>query len=309
YFVACLPVYALLAGIGIDSLLKMLPQQRIAQPVLLSAYTIILLTQVFWWRGALRFVDSQHMEYPQFTTPMHYLQTIENDLQNAEDVIIVSYGMAWNQHHESVVWDVLLEGDVQCVRTIIGDGYAVFPENPFTVMIAPDAPENPVRNLYTTDTPEFYPERPGGAGYTRYDWETPPDWTFSPINPIDPATFDMGVELTGYYADDNKLALEWRLPDGRRGQDYQFTAQFFDANGERVGQYDNTFWHGRHWCPGDRLITYGDVETPENAVELHVGLYQFGTGRDAGRFLNASVIQPDAAPGQSVIISLTDDTE
>ncbi len=43
-----------------------------------------------------------------------------------DDVVIVAGGMPWDLHHEVARWYTLLWDRVNCVRTIILDGYAVF---------------------------------------------------------------------------------------------------------------------------------------------------------------------------------------
>lgn len=305
YFIPTLPVMALLAGIGTAWIASIVPLQPSGRSIIVVAYCVILLTQGLWWRGMLRYVDDNHIVYPGFTTPLHYLHDIRDALRPYDDVVVISYGMSWNLHHESAVWPVLLRDEARCVRTLVGNGYAVFPSQPFAVLVAPDAPENPVLNLYATQTGRIYEERPGGGDYRLYVHEQAPDWTLTPITPLEPALFDNGVRLTGYYVGDGWLVLQWRLPDGERGQDYQYSGQIFDADGERLAQVDRVFWHGRHWCADDRLITWVPLDMPAGAQSLHVSLYELGTGRDAGRFFNADVLDAlGNAIGQQVVIPL-----
>ena len=213
--------------------------------------------------------------------------------------------MSWNLHHEVAVWDTLLWRDVACVRALRGDGYAVFPDRAFTVVIAPDAPADPVRNVYRTATPELFPMRKGGADYVVHRWASAPHWNGIPISSIDPARFDNGVELTGYGLAADQIVLTWRLPKQAVGNDYQYSAQLYDTDGGRLGQLDATFWHGRHWCAGDQLYTWGALPAAAEAVLLKVAMYRLGVGKDQGRFFNADVLDEMGNPkGQAVDISL-----
>ena len=101
------------------------------------------------------------------------------------------------------------------------------------------------------------------------------------------------------------MILEWQLPARQVGADFQFSAQLYDEVGERIGQLDATFWHGRHWCAGDRLLTWGPIYTDAGATTLKVALYRLGSGKDAGRIANLDVLDAQGnAVGQSVDIAL-----
>ena len=101
------------------------------------------------------------------------------------------------------------------------------------------------------------------------------------------------------------MTLEWQLPAQEIGADYQFSAQLFDEHGRRVSQLDATFWHGRHWCAGDRLLTWGPIDTDSNAQTLKVALYKLALGAQADRFTNLHVLDALGNPkGQSVDIQL-----
>ena len=309
YFIPVLPILALLCGIGLARLIALDPAKPLGRVVLLSAFAILVLTQGMWWRGALRYVDQNHISYPGFTTPLHILEDIRAELGDTQDLLVLSYGMAWNLHHESAVWPVMMRDRAQCVRTLIGEGYAVFPQGPFSVLVAPDAPADPVMNLYQNAQPRIFPEREGGSAYTLYEWDSAPVWELTPVTHLDDAArFDMGVSLSGYSTSDGLLLLEWRLPQGRRGLDYQYSGQFFDAAGERIAQIDQPFWQGAHWCEGDRLITWQplpDAESIADATSLQVSLYQLGTGAQSGSYLSADVLDEAGNPaGQHVRIVL-----
>lgn len=305
YFIPVIPALALAAGLSTATLANLVPLGGTGRAIILTAYCVLLVTQGIWFRGMLRYVDAVHVDYPGFTTPLYRLEAIAQTLDDYEDVVVLSYGMSWNLHHESVVWPVLLRDRVQCVRTLVGDGYAVFPDGPFAVLQAPDAPPDPVRNLYAQSEPILFPERPGSGEYRLYTFEEAPEWPGPAIQPTGPFSYDNGVQLTGYALADGIVYLEWLLPDGQRGVDYQFSAQIFDADGERLAQADRPFWQGQHWCPGDRLITWAPLDASAESAQLLVSLYQLGTGRDVGRYFSAEVQDASGtAIGRAAIIPL-----
>ncbi len=305
YFIPSIPAMLLLAGIGIGNILQNISHRRTLSGLVWSLVLIILGLQVIQWHRILDYVETQHIAYPGFTTPIGDLNSIRNDLREADDVLIISQGMSWNLHHEVAVWDTLLWDDVHCVRTLVGEGYAIFPAQPFSVVIAPDAPPNPVNDLYQNDTALQYSTRRGDNGYTVYQWDNSPTWMQASIQQIDTTLFDNGVQLTGYALEDDSIYLEWHLPNQQKGSDYQYSAQLFDVDGKRVAQLDKVFWHGRHWCEDDRLITWGSLPFNTKAKTLTIGMYRLGKGSEEGQFFNANVLDELGKPiGQSVNIPL-----
>lgn len=308
YLIASIPALALLTGIGLQCLsqvmLRFMPQE--SRVGVLVVFAAVMLTQVVWWRELLRWLDTNEVAYPGFTTPIHYLNTVRDELLAYDDVVVLSHGMAWNLHHESVVWSVMLNEHVECVRTLQGDGYAVFPEGEFAVLYTPDAPENAVDNRYLTDTPESIRTRRGGGEYVIHHFDS------APVNPqnfqsITPVTFESGVQLTGYHIEDGQLYLEWMLPPAVPGLDYQYSGQLLNGDGERVAQADARFWHGRHWCADDKLLTWTPLDLPDEAQILRVSLYTLGSHEDEIQFFNANILDEMGNPaGQWVDIPLPD---
>lgn len=305
YFIGSLPAYALLVGLGTTWIARIVPLKAVGRAIILVAFAVILLTQALWWRGALRYLDSTAIIYPGFTTPLADLNEVRDALRTEDDVVVLSYGMSWSLHHESAVWPVMLRDSAQCVRTLVPEGYAVFPAQPFAVLLAPDAPADPVNNLYKSASPEIYPTRPGDTPYVIHRWEEPPAWDGPIIEAIAPVMFDNGVTLTGYHLDADAVYLAWQLPAPTDDITYHYSAQLFDAEGARVGQRDAVLWQQRHWCAGDRLITWGPITISTQATEMRVGLYQLGEGAVAGQFFNANILDAAGQPaGQYVTIPL-----
>lgn len=305
YFVPSIPAMALLTSIGMNCGLDRLAGKRLLKRLLWLLLCLIVGLQILQWQAALDYVEAHHLDYPGFTTPLSVLNALRERLRQAEDVLILSQGMSWNLHHEVAVWDTMLWDDVPCVRTLAGDGYAVFPSHAFSAVVAPDAPADPVNGLYLREAPIVFKTRNGGNDYAVYQWDAAPVWTGLPIQPIAPTLFDNEVRLSGYGLTDDMVILEWRLPGERVGRDYQFTAQLFDDAGNRVSQLDATFWHGRHWCDGDRLLTWGPLKADSPPALLKVGMYILGAGKDRGRYFNANVLDALGNPaGQYADIRL-----
>jgi fucose 4-O-acetylase-like acetyltransferase len=290
YFTATIPALSLLTALGVTWLADCLPGKPMSRTLVLSAFGMILLTQGFWWRGLLRYVDSMHTPAG-FGTPIHYLLDVRDALSQDDDVLVISDGFEALYDQEPAAWPVLLRDTARCVRTITGDGLAVFPDHPFAVLIAPNAPENPLDNLYQTDEPATFVLRPGAGHYTIHRFERAPAWTGPPLIEITPVQFDSGAQLTGYRLQSNRMYLEWRL-SGRVSQDYHYFGHFLDGNGEKVGQRDNMLWPGRFWCEGDRIITWADIDLPAGVRTLRVGLYTL----EGGGFANSSVLDGAGNP-------------
>jgi hypothetical protein len=288
YFIGSLPAFGLLAGIGIDRLIAWLPKRALLRTAVLGSFSVLLLTWGVWWRSLLEIVD---------TTPavrgsdvsLHFLMDVRDELAWHQQVIVVTDDYWTEYNKESAVWEVLLRNSAECVRSIGGDSFAVFPKDPFAVLISPRAPENPVNNLYQTDAPKDFPLRPGEGQYTVYTWEHAPRWTGAPLIDIAPATFDNGIQLTGYHLDPDRIVLNWAVTRSR-GVDYQYFAHFLDADGKRIGQRDATFLPGHSWCAGDDIITWTDIQLPQAVQTLRVGMYILGQGSDTGKFFSANVV-------------------
>ena len=305
YFIPSIPAFALLIGLGIHHLLERSSAKRSLRLAIWCCLLVIWANQLLYMRAALNYVAEQHITYPGFTTPLSKLDPLREKLRQADDVVIISQGMSWNLHHEVAVWDTLLWDDAACVRTLLGDGYAVFPDHAFSVIIAPDAPAQPANELYATAQPEHFPMRKGSVGYVLHRWDQAPEWTGTSINAIDPVHFDNGVILIGYAVRDDEITLDWRLPGQQVGHDFQYSAQLFDVAGQRVAQLDASFWHGRHWCENDRFLTWGPIMVESQASKLTIAMYRLGTGAQAGQIYNAHVLDELGNPqGQSAEIQL-----
>lgn len=303
YFIASIPSGLLLLAIGANAIAGSLP--RVGKWGFYGLLIILGITQALSWQIAVNFVNTKEISYPGFTTPLHYLQAIRAELAKDEDVIVISHGMWWLNHHESAVWPVLLYDSARCVRTI-QEGYAVLPAGPFAILEAPDAPQGYLQTFYRTHDGDAWQTRDGAKPYRIIRHTTAPIWSRENIINIAPIRWENRVELIGYALTDTRLTLQWRLPPRNPSIQYHYSAQFLDERGDRIAQHDALFWYGRHWCDGDQLIIWADTNIPSNAQTLRVSLYTLGTGKNDGQYFSANVIDALGNPsGQWADIPLS----
>jgi 4-amino-4-deoxy-L-arabinose transferase-like glycosyltransferase len=294
YFIGAIPALALLSAIGLETIIKVGAQyiaplqmrSSLPRTVLLVGFCVILATQAFWWRGLMRYVDTTEITLGEgtsgYTLPVHYMLGVRDAVAGFDDVVVLSDGMDVLFDVEPARWAVMLRD--RCVRTLPADGFAVLPEGQFAAIIAPNTPPN---DLYQTDDAQTYPAR--GGSYTVSVFETVPEWTEAEITSLDAnVPFTNGVTLTGYALTEGRVYLEWALSEGE-DTDYQYFIHLLDDGGEVISQRDRSFWSGRHWCAGDRLISWLDVETA-NASGLRIGFYTLGTGKDEGTYFPVDVL-------------------
>lgn len=297
YFIGAIPAYALLAGLGLEMLITVGAQtiasiqtasnRRLPRTVLLVAYCAILATQGIWWRGLMRYVDTTEITLAAgtsgYTTPVRDLLNVRDAVREFEDVVILSDGMRVLFDVEPARWAVMLRDSARCVRTLPSDGFAVFPQARFAAVIAPNAPNNALNRLYRNETEQTFPTRSGS--YTVNTFDVAPEWSETRIVPTQ-AQFANGVTLTGYALTDNRVYMQWALPEST-DTDYQYFLHLLDIHGNVIQQRDTSFWSGRHWCAGDRLISWQQVDTA-NAAAIRVGFYILGN--DAGEYFPVDVL-------------------
>lgn len=317
YFIGAIPAYTLLTAIGLEGVIRATPNRQITRPALVSLFAVVMLTQGLWWRGTLRYVNANEIGIGPgtsgFTTPVHYLLEVRDAVRGYDDVVVVTDGMWVLFDAEAARWPSILRDQTRCVRTLPGDGYAVFPDEPFAVITAPNAPENAIANLYITPGTHEIETRDGSSGYSVTLFENAPVWNGPEITPIDPVRFDNGVTLTGFAANRNRVVLEWALPEApsrlffeSRDYDYQYFAHLLDENGQTLQQRDTSFWPGRHWCAGDRLLTWQALDQNMPRADIvRVGMYKLG--HNPGEYSSFNVLDAMGNPaGQWVDLPIPD---
>jgi hypothetical protein len=155
----------------------------------------------------------------------------------------------------------------------------VTPTGRFAVITTPTV-STALHTLYPGAGAAVIPARAGEGSYrvALYDSATPSDESLT-VLPT-PALFANGVALSSYQIVSDRVLLRFTLPDapdrtfyGALDHDYQFFIHLLDSNGERIVQIDDSFWPGRHWCAGDQLTLWRELDT-SNAGILRVGFYK-----------------------------------
>lgn len=299
YFVTALPMLAVLAAGGWMAFQK----APIGLPRLLkqSALPVILGIAVVGWFATLSVATTTSFTYPAFTTPLTDLLAVREQIGSAQDVVVVSNGLAWDLKHDVAVWETLLRGRVACVRTI-KDGYAVWPSGAYSVLITPDGATSMTAAQYrqsNTDATTLTARQNEPFTVIRAAITAPPT-----MISLEPIRFDNGADLIGYQRQPEAIVLFWQLNrSASRGEDYQYTVQAYDEAGQPLGQSDGRFWQGMNWCTGDTLGITISYAVPATTAELRVGLYRLGN--QPGEYLSASVLDAAGQPsGQSAIIRL-----
>jgi hypothetical protein len=295
YFIGSIPAFCLLAGIGVAFLIQQLSINVVLRYAALAVLSVILISQVFWWRGLLHYVDTN--DIPEgFGTPLHFLMDIRDQLSSSKDVVVISNGMDVLLDQEAAVWPVMLRSSASCIRTLAGQGMAVLPAGEFSALTAPNAPENAVNNLYRQPDEITFQLRPSEGTYTLTHFPDGLAWRDPSLTPIPPAHFGSGAQLIGYRLDSTMLYLEWLLP-GLVAADYHYFGHFLDSSGEKRGQTDSVLLPGRSWCKDDHLVTWASIDLPPDTVTLRVGLYTL----QGGRFVNDSLLDANENPVSSWI--------
>lgn len=283
YFIAALPAYALLTGIGLHWLTRILPQRQIARGVLLAGFAGIMFSQQAWWAGMLRYVSTQHITLGEgtsgYTTPLGPLLDVAAALDDAESITIYSEGQDPHFYADAARWPVILRDHPACVRVLPRDARMAFADtqNAFSLWVLPPDETLTAPNIIQRVTP-----RRGGEQYIVTVAQAALD---IPWTPLDTVRFANGVTLEGYALQEGRLYLRWVLPDAptrqfyaARRDAYQYFVHVQDSSGERIDQYDEAYLQGRWWCAGDVLVTW----TPfaEQGTGARVGFYSLTPQND-----------------------------
>jgi hypothetical protein len=288
YFVPQLPAFALIAGIGAAWIIE-LTRSDYWPRIIALALVFIVLGRVLLgqWSYFLTVTDYAYTHNialgtgtSGYTTPMSVLGQVRDAIPpEIEDVIVLSDGDRVWFDAEAARWPVILRDDVRCVRTLPPDGMMVAPDSGFAVITTPSVSTG-LHTLYPGIGATTIPARAGEGSYRVAIYDAP-SLTGGDLTPLpEPVTFSNGITLTGYAASQNRVDLRFTLPDapdrsfyGALDHDYQFFIHLLDSDGERLSQIDASFWSGRHWCAGDQLTLWRDLDTADASM-LRVGFYR-----------------------------------
>ncbi|MBK8025391.1 MAG: hypothetical protein IPK19_29365 [Chloroflexi bacterium] len=287
YFVTVLPTSAVFTGVGVGALIR---HRRIAAIGIGALLMGIWVMQIWTIDRAIRRFDAG--EYG-LGTPLHYTLNVRSKITQERDILLVGAQTGESGYD---IWQTLLYPRSYteiCLREVViaEGGIVVLPDHPFTVLYAPEAADPLLAQVYYDDDAQVVPLRTGDGSYriARFDL-APTVEEFPPHTKIEPAAFTNGAVLVGYTFADGRLYTEWRL-DRTHGTNAQIFAHLLDGAGERVAQRDSSFYAGKYWCAGDRVVLWNDLAVPDNARTLRVGMYPSpGAAADP-----ISVILPDGS--------------
>jgi len=294
YFIGSIPAFCVLVAFGV--ILFPVRAMRWALTVAVSA---TLLTQLSCWGAVLQYVDTTFTP-DGFGTPLHFMRDVRDKLPIRDNVLVIADGFDLRYDREPAVWSVLLHDTAQCVRTLAGQELTLYPAQPLTVLVAPDALSEMPLNLVFHNPLHRVPLRSGEGVYSIYQVFSLPSPSDLAFNLIQNGLFDSRVRLIGYKPATDHTALVWSLP-GRININYQFFVHYLDAADTKLKQTDRQFWPGYHWCAGDILITQA-ASPPPGTIRMRVGLYTLAPN---GAYTNAALIDDAGIPVASwVDISL-----
>jgi hypothetical protein len=228
--------------------------------------------QIYLFARLLDFLDT-HATPGGFGTPLHYLMDVRAAVldQDPDSVIVTSEEERAPFDEIPAVWDVLLDS-VPDVRFVNGTHTAVIPSGEALELIvwSPALRTCSDQACGRVGGARVFDRRPGESSYILRPVEAPV-WT-ADTTEIEPVRFANGAYLTGYAVRENGVVLAWQL-DGPAAADYQTFVHALGADGVKLAQVDRSFWPGRYWRAGDRLVLWYDLAVPPETAVLYVGLY------------------------------------
>lgn len=282
YFIGVLPAYAVLTAVGAMSLIRVLPQRPIARAVIIAGIAVILFTQQAWWSGMLRYVSTREIAFGAgtsgYTTPVSALLQTADALRGVTRVTVYSDGQDPLFHADAARWPVLLRDSGACLSVLplettgarVGMALESAQDNR-ALWVLPDGVSQDavtvINRVQARAGGEQYVVTPGVAAPVR-DWVT-----------IEQVRFANGVTLNAYALTQERLYLQWRLPNARsrllldaRRDNYQYFVHVLNESGERIAQFDEAYLQGRWWCEGDTLVTWTPL-ADNPADTIRVGFY------------------------------------
>lgn len=288
YFVPQLPAFALIAGLGVAWIIDLTRRDYWPRMITFALMIVVigrmLLGQWSYFLTATDYAYTHNIALDSgtsgYTTPMFVLNAVRDAIPTEiDDVLVLSDGDRVWFDAEAARWPVILRDDARCVRALPPDGMIIAPAGPFAVITTPTV-STALHTAHPGAGAAVIPARAGEGSYrvALYDaaTEAADGHTALPT----PALFSNGVALSSYLIEPDRVVLRFTLPDapdrtfyGALDHDYQFFIHLLDLNGERIAQIDDSFSPGRHWCLGDQLTLWRELDTLD-AATLRVGFYK-----------------------------------
>lgn len=274
YFITHIPFNSLLAGIGLSFVVQAVRSRWFAI-VIHGLLGCLLITQVWWWNQMLDYVN-QHADwskYAGFSTPMHHLLDVREQLQPYGTIVMVSDKTLGIQHIQ--IWDTMLWQSANCIYSIEEFTKAVImPTPPFAVLIPPQVTDPDIRSLYETDKITTISTRPDEGDYIIYQVDTLPDWTNSEkISASE--QWDDSIQWDAYWIENDYLFTEWEFLSGMEDS---LAVEISADNGDRqiIDSFNVRFnakptgcgdSHLFVWQTLDQRIDIQDVTVEVNRIE------------------------------------------
>lgn len=288
YFLPSIAAFCLLVALGVRWIIDWLydvtpkPIRFLVRNTVMLLFGVIFLTQGLFFINTVRYVETTYLP-SQFGSgpPIYYIKRVVSEIQKYQDIVVVTNDN-WIDFSRSGswVWAPFVRDSATCLRDIqASNQVAVFPAKSFAVVFTPLVLENTLLDkLYRTSTPTIIPLRPEEGEYSINSFYQRPNWDGPTLQTITPIQFENGVTLSGFRLVDDRLYLEWALPQ-KTTKNYDYTLSFIGANGQLLHQEKTTFWAGVNWCADDRLISWLDVDVPNGTNSLRVGMMIAGSAQ------------------------------
>jgi 4-amino-4-deoxy-L-arabinose transferase-like glycosyltransferase len=293
YMIPLMPAAFILCGAGLARMTSPPGLLSARKPLLAAAAGLVVVIvgmQIYLYAELLHFLD-RHATPDGFGTPLHYLMDVRSAIleQHPRDVIVVSDEELAPLEEIPAVWGVLLDA-VPDVRFVNGTRTAVIPAGEALELIdwLPALRTCADLTCAAEAGSRVFLRRPGEAPYILRAADTPA-WA-SDMTALEPVRYANGALLTGYAVRDGGVILAWTL-SGPADWDYQAFVHVLDADGAKLDQVDRSFWPGRYWRAGDRVVTWFEVSVPPDANVLYVGMYRI----EGATYHNAEVVDAQGA--------------
>jgi 4-amino-4-deoxy-L-arabinose transferase-like glycosyltransferase len=291
YMIPLMPAAFILCGAGLARMTAPPGLFSARKALLVGAAVLVVVIaglQIVLYAELLHFLDT-HATPGGFGTPLHYLMAARAAVldQQPDSVIVISDEELAPLEEIPAVWGVLLDG-VPDVRFVNGTRTAVIPASPALELIDWSPALRTCADQSCEAGARVFERRPGEDPVILGAAESPA-WA-NDLTEIEPVRYANGAMLTGYAVRDGGVIAAWTL-GGPADRDYQAFVHVLGADGAKLAQVDRSFWPGRYWRAGDRVVTWFEIDVPPDASALYVGMYRI----ESGTYRNAEVVDAQGA--------------
>jgi 4-amino-4-deoxy-L-arabinose transferase-like glycosyltransferase len=285
YLIATLPAAFILLGVVVGPMIQAWQAQlpsRLGKRILLALAAALLALPsavgVTTLLNGLHFADWQAPADAAFGLPLgRYMPLRQKILDQKPDQVLAQMdGQFVGFNPQASIWDLLL-ADVPLVR-FLEPGIRVYPTDAGkTLLLAGGCTGNDdyVLRQLPNGQPDYC------YRLTLYD---PASADFSQFSPYTgPAYYANGLRILATHWDTNSACLEVlyqpsQAAAGPKNDFFNVAVKFIDAAGVQVAEADSTFWNGRYWRAGDRIVRQfclPDRQPASIITAVRLGLYTY----------------------------------